>query len=190
MKGTDEFESAPPAIFCTTLLTYINVYRHSSLHPGPMDYHWWESAVWRRSGTISRGAHMVREPTRSCTRSCWTGDCGGPELNDHSKAICYEGTRWAGISSAFLIQSIIPANWWSIIIICVKTAHSRLHSLSVFCVFPVKFRWRRISCVENRPGSSHPAGVHSGISEHGLLLVCLARRQDSLSASERGFCLK
>lgn len=43
--------------------------------------------------------------------------------------------------------------------------------------------------MENCLGGSCPAGVYSGVSEHGLLPVCLERRQGSLSASERGLCL-
>lgn len=43
--------------------------------------------------------------------------------------------------------------------------------------------------MENCPGSSHSAGVCSGIAEHDLLPVCLERRQNLLSGSEGGLCL-
>lgn len=38
--------------------------------------------------------------------------------------------------------------------------------------------------MEDGSRRSRPAGVCSGVSERGLLPVCLERRKDSLSASE------
>lgn len=152
---------------------YINIYRHSSIHPGPVDYHWWEPTVWRRRWTSSRGQHMACESTRSC----WSYD-RGPEAADHSRATCYEGRRWAGNGgNAFMIQSLDL----SIALIIVASCF-RLCSLSVFVFFPPdRSKWReRIISVENRPDSSHPACVYSGMSEYGLLHVCLEGRQDSL----------